>query len=159
MDSQPVPIRTTALRFARAVRIFLTSEVGGRARLMFFGLMLLLFGLNGLNVVNNYVGRNFMTAIAELQMNEFIRQAVFYVCVFAVLTVVGVTARFVEERLALLSREFLTRRAVDIYLEDEAYYRLEVSGTLSHPDQRISEDIQALRSPRSPTSSCCSAAR
>lgn len=156
MDSQPVPIRTTALRFARAVRIFLTSEVGGRAWLMFFGLMLLLFGLN---VVKNLVGRNFMTAIAELQMNEFIRQAVFYVCVFAVLTVVGVTARFVEERLALLSREFLTRRAVDIYLEDEAYYRLEVSGTLSHPDQRISEDIQALRSPRSPTSSCCSAAR
>ncbi|MGF6255702.1 ABC transporter ATP-binding protein/permease [Ensifer sp. LBL] len=144
MDSQPVPIRTTALRFARAVRIFLTSEVGGRARLMFFGLMLLLFGLNGLNVVNNYVGRNFMTAIAERQMNEFIRQAVFYVCVFAVLTVVGVIARFVEERLALLWREFLTRRAVDIYLEDEAYYRLEVSGTLSHPDQRISEDIQAF---------------
>jgi len=29
---------------------------------MFAGLMALLFGLNGLNVVNNYVGRNFMTA-------------------------------------------------------------------------------------------------
>ncbi len=111
---------------------------------MFAGLMALLFGLNGLNVVNNYVGRNFMTAIAERQMDEFVRQAVFYVCVFAVLTVVGVIARFVEERLALLWREFLTRRAVDLYLENEAYYRLEVSGTLSHPDQRISEDIQAF---------------
>lgn len=144
MDSQPVPIRTTAFRFARAVRFFLTSEVGGRARWMFAGLMALLFGLNGLNVVNNYVGRNFMTAIAERQMDEFVRQAVFYVCVFAVLTLVGVIARFVEERLALLWRGFLTRRAVDLYLENEAYYRLEVSGTLSHPDQRISEDIQAF---------------
>ena len=113
MDSQPVPIRTTAFRFARAVRFFLTSEVGGRARWMFAGLMALLFGLNGLNVVNNYVGRNFMTAIAERQMDEFVRQAVFYICVFAVLTVVGVIARFVEERLALLWRGFLTRRAVD----------------------------------------------
>ncbi|MGO4621241.1 ABC transporter ATP-binding protein/permease [Ensifer sp. 2TAB8] len=144
MDSQPVPIRTTALRFARAVRMLLTSEVGGRARWMFVGLMALLFGLNGLNVVNNYVGRNFMTAIAERQMDEFIRQAVFYVCVFAVLTVTGVIARFVEERLALLWREFMTRRAVDLYLENETYYRVEVSGTLSHPDQRISEDIQAF---------------
>ncbi|MGE6785983.1 ABC transporter ATP-binding protein/permease [Ensifer adhaerens] len=144
MDSQPVPIRTTALRFARAVRMLLTSEVGGRAKLMFAGLVGLLFGLNGLNVVNNYVGRNFMTAIAERQMNEFIRQAVFYVCVFAVLTVTGVIARFVEERLALLWREFMTRRAVDLYLEDETYYRVEVAGTLSHPDQRISEDIQAF---------------
>ncbi|MHA4731070.1 ABC transporter ATP-binding protein/permease [Ensifer adhaerens] len=144
MDSQPVPIRTTALRFARAVRMLLTSEVGGRAKLMFAGLIALLFGLNGLNVVNNYVGRNFMTAIAERQMSEFIRQAVFYVCVFAVLTVTGVIARFVEERLALLWREFMTRRAVDLYLEEETYYRVEVSGTLSNPDQRISEDIQAF---------------
>ncbi|WP_246806972.1 SbmA/BacA-like family transporter [Ensifer sp. ENS04] len=144
MDSQPVPIRTTALRFARAVRMLLTSEVGGRAKLMFAGLIALLFGLNGLNVVNNYVGRNFMTAIAERQMNEFIQQAVFYVCVFAVLTVTGVIARFVEERLALLWREFMTRRAVDLYLEEETYYRVEVSGTLSNPDQRISEDIQAF---------------
>ncbi|WP_113554805.1 ABC transporter ATP-binding protein/permease [Hyphomicrobiales bacterium] len=144
MDSQPVPIRTTALRFARAVRMLLTSEVGGRAKLMFAGLIALLFGLNSLNVVNNYVGRNFMTAIAERQMNEFIRQAVFYVCVFAVLTVTGVIARFVEERLALLWREFMTRRAVDLYLEEETYYRVEVSGTLSNPDQRISEDIQAF---------------
>ncbi|OKP74556.1 ABC transporter [Ensifer adhaerens] len=144
MDSQPVPIRTTALRFARAVRMLLTSEVGGRAKLMFAGLIALLFGLNGLNVVNNYVGRNFMTAIAERQMNEFIRQAVFYVCVFVVLTVTGVIARFVEERLALLWREFMTRRAVDLYLEEETYYRVEVSGTLSNPDQRISEDIQAF---------------
>ncbi|WP_244496926.1 MULTISPECIES: SbmA/BacA-like family transporter [unclassified Ensifer] len=139
-----MPIRTTALRFARAVRMLLTSEVGGRAKLMFAGLIALLFGLNGLNVVNNYVGRNFMTAIAERQMNEFIRQAVFYVCVFAVLTVTGVIARFVEERLALLWREFMTRRAVDLYLEEETYYRVEVSGTLSNPDQRISEDIQAF---------------
>ncbi|MBD9623109.1 ABC transporter ATP-binding protein/permease [Ensifer sp. ENS06] len=144
MDSQPVPIRTTALRFARAVRMLLTSEVGGRAKVMLAGLIALLFGLNGLNVVNNYVGRNFMTAIAERQMNEFIRQAVFYVCVFAVLTVTGVIARFVEERLALLWREFMTRRAVDLYLEEETYYRVEVSGTLSNPDQRISEDIQAF---------------
>ncbi|MDF8354406.1 SbmA/BacA-like family transporter [Ensifer adhaerens] len=139
-----MPIRTTALRFARAVRMLLTSEVGGRAKLMFAGLIALLFGLNGLNVVNNYVGRNFMTAIAERQMNEFIQQAVFYVCVFAVLTVTGVIARFVEERLALLWREFMTRRAVDLYLEEETYYRVEVSGTLSNPDQRISEDIQAF---------------
>nr|WP_309142274.1 SbmA/BacA-like family transporter [Ensifer sp. ENS06] len=139
-----MPIRTTALRFARAVRMLLTSEVGGRAKVMLAGLIALLFGLNGLNVVNNYVGRNFMTAIAERQMNEFIRQAVFYVCVFAVLTVTGVIARFVEERLALLWREFMTRRAVDLYLEEETYYRVEVSGTLSNPDQRISEDIQAF---------------
>ncbi len=111
---------------------------------MFAGLVALLFGLNGLNVVNNYVGRNFMTAIAERQTDEFVRQAVYYICVFAILTIVGVIARFTEERLALLWREFLTRRAVNLYLEEGTYYRLDISGQLAHPDQRIAEDIRAF---------------
>jgi len=134
----------TALRFARSIRIFIGSEVGTKAKLMFAALIALLCGLNALNVVNNFVGRNFMTAIAERQTSEFLRQAIYYVGVFAALTVVGVFARFTEERLALLWREFLTRRAVNLYLEDGTYYRLEAGGQLTHPDQRIAEDVQAF---------------
>jgi len=100
--------------------------------------------LNVFNVVNNYVGRNFMTAIAERQAAEFVRQAIFYICVFVALTFVGVITRFAEERLALLWREFLTRRAVNLYLENGTYYRLDVSGRLAHPDQQIAEDIKAF---------------
>lgn len=144
METQQASLKVTAARFLRSVRILLRSEVGGRAKLMFAGLVALLFGLNGLNVVNNYVGRNFMTAIAERQADEFIRQAVYYICVFAILTIVGVIARFAEERLALLWREFLTRRAVNLYLEEGTYYRLDISGQLAHPDQRIAEDIRAF---------------
>jgi putative ATP-binding cassette transporter len=142
MDGQQVPLRVTAVRFVRTVKNFMSSEVGNRAKLLFGGLMALLCGLSGLNVLNNYVGRNFMTAIAERQSAEFIRQAIFYIGVFAALTVAGVIARFVEERLALLWREFLTRRAVDLYLNDGTYYRLNVSGQLTHPDQRIADDIR-----------------
>ncbi|MBP1875899.1 Vitamin B12 transport ATP-binding protein BacA [Ensifer adhaerens] len=144
METQQASLKVTAARFLRSVRILLRSEVGGRAKLTFAGLVALLFGLNGLNVVNNYVGRNFMTAIAERQTDEFVRQAVYYICVFAILTIVGVIARFTEERLALLWREFLTRRAVNLYLEEGTYYRLDISGQLAHPDQRIAEDIRAF---------------
>ena len=144
MDGQQIPLKVTAVRFVRAVRDFASSDVGKKAKLMFAGLAALLFGVSGLNVVNNYVGRNFMTAIAERQTTEFIRQAIFYVGVFAALTVVGVIARFAEERLALLWREFLTRRAVNLYLADGAYYRLDVSGQLTNPDQRIADDVRAF---------------
>ncbi|WP_072379636.1 hypothetical protein [Rhizobium tibeticum] len=58
-------------------------------------------------------------------------------------TIVSVYARFSEERLALLRRNFLTRRPGKLYLTDGAYDRLDVTGELSHPDQRISEDIRA----------------
>lgn len=144
MDKQQIPFRTTAVRFVRALKVFLTSEVGGKAGVMFSGLVALLFALSGLNVVSSYVGRNFMTAIADRQTAEFIRQATFYVAVFAAFTIVSVVSRFIEERLALLWRDFLTRRAVSSYLADGTYYHLDVSGQLTHPDQRIAEDMRAF---------------
>jgi vitamin B12/bleomycin/antimicrobial peptide transport system ATP-binding/permease protein len=144
MATERIPLKVTARRFVRAIATFVTSEVGWRARFMFGGLIALLFGLTGLNVVNNYVGRNFMTAIAERQYPEFIRQAMFYIGVFAALTIVGVIARFAEERLALLWREFLTRRALNIYLANGTYHQLDVSGQLANPDQRIAEDVRAF---------------
>jgi vitamin B12/bleomycin/antimicrobial peptide transport system ATP-binding/permease protein len=144
MDRQIVPLRTTISRFVQAIRTFANSEVGWRAKLIFASLVGLLCGVNGLNVVNSYVGRNFMTAITVRNQTEFVRQAVFYVGVFAASTVVSVITRFAEERLALLWREFVTRRAVDNYLADATYYRLSASGKLEHPDQRITEDVRAF---------------
>ncbi|MGO7035968.1 ABC transporter ATP-binding protein/permease [Rhizobium ruizarguesonis] len=144
MDTQQVPFKVTAVRFVRAVKVFMTSEVGGKAALMFAGLVALFLTLSGLNVANSYVGRNFMTAIANRQTPEFMRQAIFYIGVFAAFTIVAVVSRFIEERLALLWREFLTRRAVSLYLADRAYYHLDVSGQLTHPDQRIAEDMRVF---------------
>ena len=45
--------------------------------------------VNGLNVVNSYVGRDFMTAIADRDMAGFVRLAILYVGVFAATTVVA----------------------------------------------------------------------
>ena len=104
---QTIPIRVTAARFAAAVKIFATSNVGWKAKLLFTMLVVLLLGVNALNVGNSYVGRNFMSAIQERNRSEFIRQAIFYVGVFAGSTVVAVIARFAEERLGLLWRDFV----------------------------------------------------
>jgi ABC-type uncharacterized transport system fused permease/ATPase subunit len=87
-----ISLKVIVLRFVRAVRIFASSGVGWEAKLMFAGLVALLCGANGLNVVNSYVGRNFMTAIADRDKADFIRQALFYIGVFAGSTVVAVIA-------------------------------------------------------------------
>jgi putative ATP-binding cassette transporter len=126
------------------VKLFADSEVGWKAKWMFVILLALLCGANGLTVANSYVGRNFMTAIAERHSAEFVRQAMFYVGVFAASTVVAVIARFLEERLGLLWRDNLTRRIVKLYLADGAYYRMASSGELANPDQRIADDARAF---------------
>jgi vitamin B12/bleomycin/antimicrobial peptide transport system ATP-binding/permease protein len=85
-----------------------------------------------------------MTAIADRDMSGFVRQAFFYIGVFAALTLVAVIARFGEERHGLLWRDTMTRGILRRYLADGTYQRLNVSGTIANPDQRISEDVRAF---------------
>ena len=144
MDAQATPLKTTGRRFVRTVAVFAQSEAGSKAKLLFAALVLLLCGANALNVVNSYVGRNFMTAIADRDMSGFVRQAFLYVCVFAALTLVAVIARFGEERLGLLWRDVMTRAIVRRYLADGNYQRLKTSEAVANPDQRISEDVRAF---------------
>ncbi len=145
MSEQPVTFgRETRRRFVRAVRDFLTSEVRWQAR----GLLALLLGfaltVNGLNVVNSYVGRDFMTAIAHRDQTGFVRQAVLYVGVFAASTAVAVLYRFTEERLGLFWRVWLTRRITRRYLTDRTYLRLKEAAGIANPDQRIADDVRAF---------------
>jgi vitamin B12/bleomycin/antimicrobial peptide transport system ATP-binding/permease protein len=144
MDAQAIPLKTTGRRFVRTVRNFAQSDVGWKAKLIFAALVLLLLAANALNVANSFVGRNFMTAIADRDMPGFILQAFTYVGVFAALTLVAVISRFGEERLGLLWRDTMTRAILRRYLADGNYQSLKVSGAVANPDQRISEDVRAF---------------
>jgi len=145
MTEPQIPItRFTWSRFGRAVKDFATGEVGGRARALFTVLITLLVAFNALNVVNSYVGRDFMTAISKRDSVGFVRQAILYVGVFGVSALVGAFWSFSEQRLALLWREWLTRRLLGAYLDRRAYYRLSATGRLTNPDERITEDVKAF---------------
>ncbi len=104
----------------------------------------MLLAINGLNVVNSFVGRDLMTAIEQRSMTSFVVKAVLYVALFAASTVAAVLVRFGEERLAILWREWLTRRLLVHYLEAGHYYRLKERGLLENPDQRIAEDVRTF---------------
>jgi putative ATP-binding cassette transporter len=115
-----------------------------RARGLFALLIAFAFTLNGLNVVNSYVGRDFITAISHRDWTGFIRQAILYVGVFAGLTAVAVLYRFTEERLGLFWRVWLTRRIIRRYLADRTYLQLKESATVENPDQRIADEVRAF---------------
>jgi putative ATP-binding cassette transporter len=149
LQRENVPInRQTLLRFLRMVKNFRASELGTKATTLFVALIILLLGVNGLNIVNSYVGRDFMTAVANRNMNGFIRSAALYIGVFAASTVVAVIYRYLEETLGLLWRQWLTRHLVTVYLAHPIYYRLNdhliANGEVANPDQRIAEDVRTL---------------
>ncbi|QXP83448.1 ABC transporter ATP-binding protein/permease [Methylococcus sp. Mc7] len=126
------------------VRDFAGSELGWKAKILFASLLLLMLAINGLNVLNSYVGRDFMTAIENRYMGGFVWYAAIYLGVFAATTVAAVIYRFCEERLGLLWREWLTRRLVNAYLDERIYFRLDESQEVANPDQRIAEDVKAF---------------
>lgn len=134
--------------FFRMLRRFAASEAGGKARWLFAGLLVLLVAINALNVVNSYVGRDFMTALEKRAAPAFVRQALLYVGVFALSTLAIVFLRFTEETLALTWREWLTRWAVRHYLRPPVYHRLNdrliAHGEVANPDQRIADDVRTF---------------
>ena len=145
MSEPAVPIDPqTGRRFVRAVKGFLNSEVRWRALGLFALLIGLLFAISGLNVVNSYVGRDFMTAISGRDRAGFVRLAILYLGVFAASTVVAVFQGFAEQRLGLLWRAWLTGRLITAYLADRTYHWLKETGAVDNPDQRIAEDVKAF---------------
>jgi putative ATP-binding cassette transporter len=124
--------------------MFATCEVRMQAGLLAAMLVLLLFGINGLNVLNSYVGRDFMTAIEQRDREQAWRTALFYVGVFGLSTIAAVMYSFAEQRLGLLWRDWLTRRLVGLYLGDRMYYRMRIGEELANPDQRIADDVRSF---------------
>ena len=140
--SDPIAGTLLWIRIRKALSEFVASESGGMAKWLFALLIACMLSINALNVVNSYVGRDFITSVESRDMPRFMWVSLVYVMVFGLCTVVAVYYRFVEERLALLWREWQTRRLLGRYLANRAYLRLASGGEVGNPDQRIAEDVR-----------------
>ncbi|SFH57110.1 ABC transporter ATP-binding protein/permease [Planctomicrobium piriforme] len=123
---------------------FFRSRVGTKAKLFTGGLLLLMLCINGMNVVNSYINRYFMSAIQVRDMDGFTFYAWMYAGGFTISTVAAVFYRFTEERLGLLWREWMTHSVTKVYLVQRMYLHTREDDSLSNPDQRITEDVKAL---------------
>jgi putative ATP-binding cassette transporter len=137
-------IRLTWKRFRGAIRMLVKSEQGPKAMMFAATLVVTMFAINGLNVLNSYVGRDFMSSIENKNLSAFQYQGILYAVVFILSTVVLVLYRFTEERLGILWREQLTWRLTEAYLSERTYYRLDSATGVANPDQRITDDVRAF---------------
>ncbi len=146
MKDQRIPINRQSLgSFFLVLRQFATAERVGRKAVGLFALLLLfLFALNSLNVLNSYVGRDFMTAIEYRNYPGFIRMALVYIGVFVLTTIVTVIYSFTEQHLGLMWREWAVRLSMMGYADHRVYYRLKIKGEVGNPDQRIADDIRTF---------------
>ncbi|MES2982141.1 MAG: ABC transporter ATP-binding protein/permease [Verrucomicrobiota bacterium] len=144
-DDQPsrrAVLNKTLRQFWLISKAFFASERRKKAR----GFLLMLLGMSlalvSVQVLMSYAGRDFINAIEKKDPTAYWRMLWLYLGTFALAVVIGVYYRWVEERLALLWREWMAQHLVKRYFNNRAYYLLRGSENIDNPDQRISEDVR-----------------
>ncbi|MEB3335963.1 MAG: ABC transporter ATP-binding protein/permease [Leptolyngbyaceae bacterium] len=107
-------------------------------------LLTLSLGVSGLNVTISYVGNFFQTALAKKDEARFWRFLFVYAGVFVVGTPIVVIYRYIQRKLGLYWREWLTNHFLNRYFKNRAYYEINSDQRVDNPDQRISEDVNSF---------------
>lgn len=129
-------------RFWKIAKPYWFSEEKRGARGLLALLLLLSLAVNGLNVAISFVGRYFDTALAEKDQPTFWRFLFIYAGVFVVGTPIVVMFRYIQKKLGLYWRDWLTKNFLAQYFQDRSYYEINSNTNIDNPDQRISEDVR-----------------
>lgn len=136
--------RTVIRRFISLATPFFRSEMRWKAT----GLVALLLGLslttNGIGVIMSYIGRDFMTALQTKNTDLFYWKLLHYIGAFIITTPIIVYYSYMEQRLGLLWRRWLSHRFLARYFSERAYYKLNILGDIDNPDQRIEGDVRSF---------------
>ena len=107
---------------------------------------LLLLVLNGINVGISFIARNIDNAQVAYDEQGFWRIISIYGFCLILALPIRTLQNYIIPKLGLLWREWLTKRLLDRYMSDRAYYQLnpndESNAEVDNPDQRISEDAR-----------------
>ena len=143
----------------RLSRPYFRSEEKWSAWLLLISIIALNLSMVGMSVVLNFWNRLFFNSLQAKNYQAFI-ELLFtwrrtpggwimpgFCGVVAVYIVVSIYATYLNQWLQIRWRRWLTRRFLDEWLADRAYYRISLagdSGTIGtdNPDQRIAEDIR-----------------
>jgi len=109
------------------------------------GVTLVLTGsIKSTNVVFSYVNRDMMTALTGGNASVFFHKALLIVAYSLVSAPIVAVDGYVQGRLMIHWRQWLTERFLDHSLRDRIFYRISSDPSIDNPDQRISEDLNAF---------------
>ena len=128
-------------QFASIATPYWLSEKKRTAWALLVALTLLLFGQVWSEVLLNQQTGEFMSALAKRDADRFWRNI--YECLAILVIAVPIYALyyFTRDKLGIRWRRWLTRKILDRYFNNRAYYELNSHGKIDNPDQRIAEDV------------------
>ena len=95
-----------------------------------------------ITVLVSYVNNGLFTSLQQLDPAAFLRSVLIFAVLATVSVVVVLLAYYVQQRLVIRTRAWLTHRIVGDWLDGGAYHRNRFTrAPVDNPDQRIQEDI------------------
>ncbi len=133
-------------RFVSIAKPFWFSDQRKSGRTLLGVLLLLMLAVNGLNIVINFVGGDFMTALSEKNAPKYWQLLMMYGGVFIVGTPIVVFYSWVQQKLSIKWREWLTGHFLGKYFANRNFYKLSSNSDIDNPDERIAQDVSSFTS-------------
>ncbi|HEX7967093.1 MAG TPA: ABC transporter ATP-binding protein/permease, partial [Stellaceae bacterium] len=135
--------KRSALRDAwRLAKPYWQSEDKWWAWGLLIAVIVLNLGLVYINVRINQWRNDFYNALQDYDEKRFFYQLLIFAVLATIYIVGAVYQLYLQQMLQLRWRRWLTRRYLDGWLGERAYYRMQLhGGGADNPDQRISEDL------------------
>jgi putative ATP-binding cassette transporter len=99
-------------------------------------------GVGVVQVFLSYAMRDFVTALSQYQREAWIWSIQKYAALCLLSVPIGTLYRYVQERLSLVWRRWMTQHLLRRYFLNRAYYRFRIFESIDNPDQRIAEDVR-----------------
>ena len=135
-------------KFLKLAKPYWFSEKKWQARGLLGLLLVLALAVNGINVSISFIFRNVDTALATFPQTQDTSTFWRFITIYAGLLVVGtpivVMFGYLQDKLGLQWREWLTNHFIDKYFQNRAYYQINFNQKIDNPDQRIAEDIRSF---------------
>ncbi len=131
-------------QFITLAKPYWFSEEKWGARTLLGILLAMSFLVSGLNVLISFVGRNFSNALVDKNPEQFWQATTVYATVLVIATPITPLFGYIQDKLGLYWRQWMTNHFVDQYFHQRSYYDIQTTDKLDNPDQRISEDIRSF---------------
>ncbi|MBI1890873.1 MAG: ABC transporter ATP-binding protein/permease [Burkholderiales bacterium] len=128
----------------RLIRPYWSSDEKWRARGLLFAIVALALAMVYLNVLFNSWNRDAFNALETKNYSAFKEQLWRFSYLAFIYISVAIYKVYLRQALEMRWRAWLTRQHLQEWLENQAYYRIEQTGSADNPDQRIAEDLNSL---------------
>jgi putative ATP-binding cassette transporter len=125
----------------RLAKGYWTSEERSSGWVLLLAVVALNLGNVYISVQINEWNKSFYNALQAFDRGEMLRQLGIFCILVAFAISMSVYALYFSQLLQIRWRRWLTRKYLDAWLADRAYYQLQLGSTTDNPDQRISEDL------------------